>query len=727
MIVSRLAPAVLGVVLLVGCGWKRDLAAGQDAATRGDWLAAVEHYEAAASAKPDDAALKARLVEARELAVDQLVEQAQAAISGGAPYDAVELLDQAEAVLPRQLPVGLAREEAVSAIAAQVRASLAGGEDPVAQAYEAWAVFAEHFPVHPEPARLQDEIEAALGAEAQALVDAGDFAAARGRLSGFAGRLPLEEQLAAVDHAWAAALATQAQAAARRRQRASAWVAMALAAKLGGDAEHLRLRDQYRDSFLKTHGPVVGPQLVAADRAGLDRLDAKLQAAFSRAGLRWAPGAPKATLGGRITMAEPRFEQSAKATVAVYEVPGPEREHENPAWLRAQAELEGAQASLEGAAADEQRVLASRAAQQRSLDGMTEGLAAVEASLEGLRAAVAQAETAANSAQAALDESVGASESVSQLQEQRAGLEQRVAGAQAALDGALAALEADGQGGDTAGANQAVGQARRALEDARAALEAAPRPTNLSRELARHVGTRAGQLAEAERALEAARATLADAEAPVRDQLEAVASIEARLVELGAELEAAREAQAQAQQALEQAQASLEGIPPTIFGPTIERLEIPVQAHMRSCVGEISVELRAGASRGVTVTRSLKARAETRDEQRPAVPEQDLEEDPLDFPEGDLELQARVEAVLFRQLGELLQEQVAQLARASSAQVAELDDPEARLRVLLEAWLLDPGQDQAGIEIDGQRIPARELERELEERWGLGDLSCLDG
>ncbi len=728
-----LIPALLGLFLASGCGWKRDLAQGNAAAERGEWVQAVEHYRAAAAQNPDDKALDARLAQAMDKAVASLVEQAGAARTGGQPDAALDLLDQAEGIQPRQLEVALLREEIVGELAQSVHLALDADDDPVGQAYTAWVPFAERFPVHPETARLRDAIKAALASEAQALVVAQDHATAHARLSAFEDRLPVEQELAQVRSAWAESLADQANAAARRRQPATAWVSMALAAGLSASSEHSQQRDAYRQAFDRAHAVVLGPRMVASDRAALARLDSRITALFQHSAVRWAPGAPRATVGGSIRLGEPRWDQSAKQTVAVHEYPGPERDHENPAWQQAKADLDQAQAALGEAVKSEERILASRAAEQRSLEGMRQGLAAVELSLEGVRQDFARAEGEATGAQAALAESLGASESVTQLQDQRAALQVEVDGAQAQLDAAVADLEAAGQGaGDVAQANEAVSQARRAVEDRRAALDAAPKPTNLMRELARHVPTRAGQLAEKEQLLERARAELEERQAPVQDQLDAVARLAARIVELDAGLEGSREAQSEAQRGVEEAQARLAQVPETIFGPTIERVEIPVQSHLRSCTGELSLELHSGSGRNVELTRKLTARAETRDEERPAVEEHGLEANPLAFPESDAELQARVEAELAKQLRTQLEDQVRLLSGAHLQAAGAATDPEVQLRELLLAWLLAPSSQvadpyaQPGVVAEQAAPgPAEALASALDERWGLSQLGWL--
>ena len=724
-------PALLALLVTAGCGWKRELAQGNAAAERDDWIVAAQHYQAAADLNPEDKALQARLSEAQEQAVAGLVVRAGAARDSGRHGEALDLLDQAEALLPRQLPVALLREEIVGSMAGEVRVLLASGEDPVGRAHSAWIGFAERFPVHPETARLRDEIKVALSSQAQAMADAGDFAGARASLQAFVEHLPMDQQLQEVESAWASALAKEAATAARRRQHASAWVAQAFAAGLSGDPAHATQRDSYRAAFDKAHGVVVGPRMVASDRSALARLDSRLQALFQPLAARWAPGAPRAAVGGRITLGEVKWDQSVKATVAVHEYPGPERDHDNPAFLQAKAELEGAEARLGEAQQREKQLLASRAAEERSITAMREGLAAVELSLQGVREAFAAAEAEATRAQAALDEAVGANSSVTQLQEQRAGLEVKVTQAQATLDAAIAQLDAAGaSGGDVAAANQAVSEARREVEDARVALDAAPKPTNLMRELARHVGTRATQLADKQRALELARGELEDRQAPVQDQLDAVARLELRITELGSEIEACAEAQGEAQRSVETAQARLAELPPTIFGPVIERVEIPVQSHLRSAEGSIQLELQPSGS--VKVTRSLKTRAETRDEERPAVEEHGLEADPLEFPESDAELQARVEAELAKQLRTQLEAQLEQLATARLTEAQECEDPEQRLRALLQAWLLgsptaaDPyAQPEAGEA--SQASPEDLLKAALEERWGVSELGWLRG
>jgi len=728
-----LIPSLLAFAIASGCGWKRDLAKGNAAAEREDWQTAVEHYQAAVEQNPDDKALQARLTDARESAVESLVEQARAAQQADQTDQALDLLHQAEAISPRQLEVAMLREEIIGALATDVRTALALDEGAIDAAYARWTPFAERFPVHPETARLRDEIRAALAVDVQGLVEAEDYAAAHQRLKSFEDRLPMETELATVRGAWADSLTQQAAAAAKRRQRATAWATQAIAAGLSDSGEHREQRDAYRATFERSHGVVLGPKLVASDRAAMARLESRLAALFQHSAVRWAPGAPRPAIGGRIGLTEPRWDQSAKQTVSVHEFPGPERDHENPAWLTAKAELSQARAALGEAVKDEERIVASRAAQQRSLDGMREGLAAVELSLEGVRAEFAAAEGEANKARAALDESVGANGSVTQLQQQREALQVEVDAAQSSLDTALAALEAAGaDGGDVAGANQAVDVARRGVEDRRTALDAAPKPTNLMRELARHVGTRAGQLADKERLLEAARAEREDRQAPVQDQLDAVARIEARIVELDAALEGSREAQAESQRGVEPAEQRLAEVPETIFGPTIERVEIPVQAHLRSCTGEISLELHSGSGGGVSLTRKLSARAETRDEERAEAAEHGLSADPLAFPESDAELQARVEAELAKQLRVQLEAQIALMAGGYLEQAAAAKDPEHQLRALIQAWMIAPGP--AGDDPYAQPDPQAEapaptaaeaLQAALVERWGVGEPGWL--
>ncbi len=726
-----LLPALLGLLLAAGCGWKRELARGNAAAEDGDWVLAVEHYQAAVELNPEDRALQTRLAEAQENAVTTLVEQAQAARSSGELEAALDVLDQAEALVPRQLEVAMLREEIVGELAEGVRAVLGEPEDPIGQAYALWTPFAERFPVHPETARLRDEIVAALGASVQALVDAGDHAAAHTELVTFQDRLPMDEELTAVRTAWAGSLAAEAKGAARRRQHATAWIAMAMASNLSGDPEHDTQRHAYEQAFAKAHGIVLGPRMIASDRAALGRLESRLAALFEHSRVRWAPGAPRATVGGSVRIGEARWEQSSKQTVAIHEYPGPEREHDNPAYIGAKADIERAEAAVLEARGEEKRILASRAAEERSLETMREGLAAVEQSLEGVRRQVAQAEAEATKAQAALDESVGANQSVTQLNDQREALQEEVDAAQAVLDAAVAALESAGaEGGDVAAANAAVTEARRAAEDARAALEAAPKPTNLMRELARHVGTRAGQLAEKEKALEAARTALTERQSPVQDQLDAVTRLEARITELGGELEAALGVQAEAQRTVETAQARLAELPPTIFGPTIERLEIPVQSHLRSCTMEIGLDLRPRG--GVRVEKTLEGRAETRDEERSEVAEHGLEADPLEFPESDAELQARVEAALAKQLRAQLEAQLEQRGREHLEAGLEAQDPEVKLRELLLAGMLLPAVEadpyaQPDVAAEAAASAHGALQALLEERWGFTEDALRPG
>lgn len=729
---TLLAFLVLGA--LSGCGWKRDVAAGNNAAERGDWVAAAERYQAAVDAHPGDPALEARLRGAQENAIASLLEEARSAQEAGELERAVDLVEEAEAVLPRQLEVGLLREELIGGLAELVRAVLADPEreDPTAEAYERWTAFAERFPVHPETAHLRDALEETLAGECDELVEQGDFAQAHARLEAFDDKLPLKKLQKRVEAAWGEDLLASAATAARKRQRASAWVGTALAAGLTGQGEHASLRDQRKTEFLRSHALVFGPRLSAASRDDVARLQSRLEAFLEHApGVRLAPGAPRAAVSGSLKLGAPAWDQGSKPTVAIHEFPGPEREHDNPTYLQAKRDIEKAQAAVTAAQSREEELTASRAAEQRRLEAIREGLASVEQTLAGYEQGFADAQATATKAQAGLDEAVGAKERVEQLSTARETLQAKVDDAQATLEGALAALEAAGQGdGDISAANDAVAQARRDVEDARTALDAAPKPTNLSRELARHVGTRAGQLAEKQRLVEAARAELEEQQAPVQDQLDAVARLELRISEVDSELERCRAEQVEAQREAEAAQGRLEGVPPTIFGPTIDRVEIEVLAHLRSCAIELAVDLRHGGER---VQRSLSARAETRDEERPAVPERELEEDPLAFPKSDAELQAEAQADLARQLRSLVEEQLASKRSALLATAAEASDPEAKLRALLLANLVGPAtagksgvyEQPEAADGDAPTDPESELKALLEERWGRDDLGWL--
>ncbi len=725
---------VVGLGAMAGCGWKRDLAQGNNAAERDDWVAAAHHYQAAAAAHPDDPALEKRLSEAQDKAIATLLGQARKARESGDLDQAVNLVEQAEDLHPRQLEVGLLREEFIGQMAEGVRAVLADAEieDPTAAAFETWTTFAARFPVHPETAHLRDLLEEALADEITMLVDSKEFALASERLQAFSDKLPSRTQQKAVQAAWANHLLAQGNTASRNRKRASAWVTTALAAGLTGDTQHATLRDQRRKDFLRYHAVIFGPRLQADSRDDLSRLQSRLEAALEHTpAVRFAPGAPRAGVGGSLRLGAPEWDQGSKPTVAIHEFPGPEREHENPRYLNAKRDIDQAQASLESAQRRENELTASRAAEQRRLDSIREGLRSVEQILEGAHQAHAAAQAEATRAQAGLDEAVGAEKTVEQLNAQRDALQAEVDDAQAVLDQAIAALEAASQGdGDVADANTAVSAARRGLEDARSTLDAAPKPTNLSRELARHVGTRAGQLAEKQRLAEQARAELERQQAPVQDQLDSIARIELRISEVDAEMESSRTTQADAQRQLEAARARLEGVPETIFGPTIERVEIEVLAHVRSCVVELRVDLQQGSER---TQRTLTARAETRDDERVAVPEHALEADPLAFPKSDAELQADAQADLARQLRGLVADQLETLRTGQLELAATQGDPEAKLRALLLAWLAgppNPGKADVYDQPEVTRVEApidaeTELTALMKERWGLDDLGWL--
>ncbi len=96
---------VVGLGAMAGCGWKRDLAQGNNAAERDDWVAAAHHYQAAAAAHPDDPALEKRLSEAQDKAIATLLGQARKARESGDLDQAVNLVEQAEDLHPRQLEV----------------------------------------------------------------------------------------------------------------------------------------------------------------------------------------------------------------------------------------------------------------------------------------------------------------------------------------------------------------------------------------------------------------------------------------------------------------------------------------------------------------------------------------------------------------------------------------------------------------------------------------------
>ncbi len=674
-----------------GCGWKRELAQGEAAAEQGAWLEAVAHYQAALEQKPDDPELKARVAEARERAIAASLEQARAALAGDQPYEALDRLERVVGLAPRHTELALLREEIVGELAAGVRQPL-GEPFDLEGAWERFVPYAERFPVHPETARLREEIQGAFTASVEAFIEAEAYGEAYALVQAFEERLPVERLRGSLMAAWSASLAEEAARASRERRHATALVAISFAQALSGGEPEVEEIRAYRERFRKAYGPVVGPRLIAKDRAAMERLSDRIAKSTELFMVRWMPGAPRPTLGGRITIAPLRWDQSSKQTVAVHEYPGPEREHENPELTRARAELAEIEATLVQAERDQERIVASRAAQERSLESVRQGLAAVEQSLMGVRQAFAEAEAEATRAQAALDEAVGAQASVKQLEAQREML-------QAAVEAASGDAEA-----------QAV---------ARAALEAAPRPTNLMRELARHVPTRAGQLTEKRQALEEARAELEARQAPVQEQLDAVAGIEQRIVELGGELEEVSARQAQLQGRVAAARTAIATLPPTVFGPTVERLEIPVQDHLRTCTGELLLELGPLEGRQVALSRKLVATAETRDEQRPAVPEHGLDADPFAFPETDAELQARVELQLQRALLVQLDEQLALYGHDRlEAGLAAEDFEEKLASLLIATWT---ASDVAEGEAPSERARANEaVDALLRDHWGVG-------
>ncbi|MFH1468053.1 MAG: hypothetical protein ABIO70_26945 [Pseudomonadota bacterium] len=701
-------------LLAAGCGWRHELAAGNAAAADQDWLAAVAHYQAAAEARPEDRAIAGRLMDAQKNAIDALVEQAAAARDGGQPERALDLLEQAEELLPRQLPVALLREEIVGQLAAAVREVLQGeGEDPLAAAVEAWAAFAQRFPVHPETARLGDDLSASLAAETAKMIADHSYADAAVRLERFQDRLPIDAPRASLREAWSKDLLGQAAVARKRGQRATAWVCTALAGGLTGQPAP---GAREREAFLDAHALILGPR-VSGDKAALERLLGPGLARLERSpGLRWSPAARRPDFGGTLALGAPRFSQSAKPTVAVREVPGEARDHENPAWVEASRKAQEAADALTQAATEEQRAIAARAAEQRHLDDLRAGVAAIQGELNEVQAAFDDAQAAALAARAALDEALGAQQSVTQMDAQRAALEAAVAAAQARLEEALAALER----GEAPGPEV---EARRALDDARAALQASPRPTNLVWELSRHVPDRASTLAGKERDVEQARAALDARRAPVQDQLDAVERAEARVAEEDGNVQAALDAQAEARRAQEAAQAERDALPQSIFGPVIDRIEIPVQAHLRTCALELVVRLTQPD--GSKIEHTLRAQAETRDEERGAVPDLDLPADPLEFPDGDLQLQARAEAELGRQVGGLLAKVQELAAQWELAQAGAAKDDEARLRALLLAWLASPPSEGGLLDLRDAPDPAGLLQGYLKQRWGLDDLSWL--
>jgi hypothetical protein len=703
-------------LLAAGCGWRHELSAGNAAAADQEWLAAVVHYQAAAEARPDDRAIAQRLADARKKAVEALVAEAGAARDGGEPERALDRLDQAEQVLPRQLPVALLREEIVAQMAGVVRAKLtAAGEDPLGAAVEAWAAFAQRFPVHPETARLGDELSAALDAEVEKLILDRRFAEAQARLGHFQDRLPVDAPRVALRTAWSEDLQQQAAAARKKGQRASTWVCTALAGGLTGQPDP---GARERGGFLDSSALTLGPRL-SGDKAALERLIGPGAARLAQSpGLRWSPGAKRPTIGGTFTLSPPRFTQSAKPTVAVREVPGEARDHENPAWTAANAKAQEAGAALSQAVTREQEAIAARASEQRHLDDLRAGVAAVQGELASVQAAYDDARAAALTARAALDEALGAQQSVAQMDAQRAELAAAVLAAQVRLEDALAALER----GEPPGPEVEV---RRTLDDARAALQAAPKPSNLVWELSRHVPDRASALAEMERAAEEARARLDARRAPVQDQLDAVIRAEAHLAEEEANVQGALQAQAEARRAQEATESEREKLPQSVFGPVIDRIEIPVQAHLRTCALDLAVALTLPD--GSKLERTLRAQAETRDEERGAVPDLDLPADPLEFPEGDLQLQARAEAELGRQVGALLAEVQSSAVRWELAQAGSAKDEEARLTALLLAWMIAPPPQSGVLDITDGPDPAGLLRAFLRERWGLDDLGWLGG
>jgi len=700
-----------GLLSAPGCAWQRALRQGDAAAATGDWLAALEYYDEAASYRSDDAGLKARMANAGEQAVEQLVAQAGQARDLGELYQALDLLDQAEEIEARHLQVALLREEIVGALAQGIREQLAGSEpDAIERAVQSWQPFQERFPHHPETVGLREEIGAALGERVAGLLRQQRFSEAQQQLQALREPLALDKLLDELSAAWSEHLLTKARLAERRRQLGLAWTAAASAAHLADSVGARAERDRLRAAFLAAHATVIGPRL-SGDVDRVDRLEQRLIRSLGRTpDLRWQPGARGAAVSGRLTLSRPSFHQESRSTVAIHEFPGEPREHDNPARLRAQADQSAAQALLDEELGREAVNRSLRAAEQERLEGLRAGLAPVEGELAAARDALVRAENAANQARSRLDEAVGARQSIEQYREQNAALEAAVEEAELVHQAALQQLET--AGGAAAGeASRQLDEARRALEQARAALEAAPRSSNLTHELARHVGARAGELAEREREVEQARRALQERQAPVQDQLDAIGHIEARIAELDGELEGLRGSQADQQRRVDQAAARVRELPERIVGPVMDRVEVEVVELSRSC--EVTIDARLALPGGARLDQKLLGRASTSDQEHPGLPERDLPPDPMELPMSDGALLMDADGDAVEAIQVRLSRSLATLRVERLEAGREASDPELQLRALLLAWMVDP------------EPVSEELQALWREQWGLGELPWL--
>ena len=690
-----LAGSLLAGSVLTGCAAKLALRQGERHAAAGDWVQALEAFQQAAVERPDDSALKTRIAEAEDHAMDQLVVQAEQALAEDDFEQAYQHLQRAEAIQARDLRVALLMERVAGGMAEQVRALLAGsGDDPVQASCAAAQTFGERFPEHPLRDPLFEEIRQVLLEQADGDRAAGRFSRALVRLEQFQECLELSEDIDALRAAWAASLKRQAADAARRGQPASAWVCTALAAGVQGDEALRAERDRLRQRFLDRAGLALAPRLRGASER-VRTLDAALAKAFPQGGaVRWDARARRPLVSGKLQLAPVVCAQTSEEGLAVHEFQTDVGERENPAWRAAKDEQSAAEAALREAETRREELAAQRGAVLRRLES-------AQAKLQPLRDAVTAAQGARSRQRAGAQEPRGA----------QAELLQRERQAEAALEQGLAALEeASSGGGDVAAAAQQVEQARSELEAARAALALAAKPSNMARELARHVEERAEAVAAAERLVQQAHKQTEATKAPLEKAEERVATLQAELAEQDAALELLEAERKPLEKALKRANDALEREPRTSEGAIMEQFRYPVLDWTRSC--RVSAEL---ALRGPGDARSdllLERAAETSDSAHDAQEEHDIEADPLLFPESDEQLVAQAEGELAREIGKLLRE----LARGHLEQLRgqiEGADEETRLRVLLLSWLQDPEQSEG---------PLRDC---LAERWGVSELEWL--
>jgi len=707
-----LAGSLLAGSVLTGCAAKLALRQGERHAAAGDWVQALEAFQQAAVERPDDSALKTRIAEAEDHAMDQLVVQAEQALAEDDFEQAYQHLQRAEAIQARDLRVALLMERVAGGMAEQVRALLAGsGDDPVQASCAAAQTFGERFPEHPLRDPLFEEIRQVLLEQADGDRAAGRFSRALVRLEQFQECLELSEDIDALRAAWAASLKRQAADAARRGQPASAWVCTALAAGVQGDEALRAERDRLRQRFLDRAGLALAPRLRGASER-VRTLDAALAKAFPQGGaVRWDARARRPLVSGKLQLAPVVCAQTSEEGLAVHEFQTDVGERENPAWRAAKDEQSAAEAALREAETRREELAAQRGAVLRRLES-------AQAKLQPLRDAVTAAQGARSRQRAVaqetrgdLDASIEARGAVERDQGARDELLQRERQAEAALEQGLAALEeASSGGGDVAAAAQQVEQARSELEAARAALALAAKPSNMARELARHVEERAEAVAAAERLVQQAHKQTEATKAPLEKAEERVATLQAELAEQDAALELLEAERKPLEKALKRANDALEREPRTSEGAIMEQFRYPVLDWTRSC--RVSAEL---ALRGPGDARSdllLERAAETSDSAHDAQEEHDIEADPLLFPESDEQLVAQAEGELAREIGKLLRE----LARGHLEQLRgqiEGADEETRLRVLLLSWLQDPEQSEG---------PLRDC---LAERWGVSELEWL--